>query len=105
MIPAIVSAFAYGETRVRIEADVQDADLYIVQPTSAPTNERLMRLALLADAAGSSRVTALVPYFGYARQERAHCAPPRLRIGSLAPPLAQALIRLRGSDTASRALL
>ena len=72
LIPATVSAFADGETRVRIEADVQDADVYIVQPTSTPTNERLMTLALLADAAraaGASRVTAVVPYFGYARQD------------------------------------
>jgi ribose-phosphate pyrophosphokinase len=72
VIPATVSAFADGETRVRIEADVQDADLYIVQPTSAPTNEHLMTLALLADAAraaGALRVTAVVPYFGYARQD------------------------------------
>jgi ribose-phosphate pyrophosphokinase len=72
LIPFSVSAFADGETRVRIEADVQDADLYIVQPTSAPTNERLMTLALIADAArvaGAARVTAVVPYFGYARQD------------------------------------
>lgn len=72
LIPASVSAFADGETRVRIEADVQDTDVYIVQPTSAPTNERLMTLALLADAvraAGALRVTAVVPYFGYARQD------------------------------------
>lgn len=72
VIPASISAFADGETRVRIEADVQDADLYIVQPTSAATNERLMTLALIADAAraaGAARVTAVVPYFGYARQD------------------------------------
>lgn len=72
VLPATLSAFADGETRVRIEAEVQDADLYIVQPTSTPTNERLMTLALLADAArgaGASRVTAVVPYFGYARQD------------------------------------
>ena len=72
LLPVAVSAFADGETRVRIEADVQDADLYIVQPTSAPTNERLMTLALIADAArvaGAARVTAVVPYFGYARQD------------------------------------
>ncbi len=72
LIPASVAAFADGESRVRIDADVQDADLYIVQPTSAPTNERLMTLALLADAAraaGAARITAVVPYFGYARQD------------------------------------
>ena len=72
LVPAIVSAFADGETRVRVDADIRDADVYIVQPTSAPTNERLMTLALLADAAraaGAMRVTAVVPYFGYARQD------------------------------------
>ncbi len=72
LIPVSVSAFADGETRVRIEAEVRDADLYIVQPTSAPTSEHLMTLALLADAAhaaGAGRITAVVPYFGFARQD------------------------------------
>ena len=55
LVPVTVSAFADGETRVRIEADVRDADFYIVQPTSAPTNERLMTLALIADAGAGSR--------------------------------------------------
>jgi ribose-phosphate pyrophosphokinase len=71
-VPATVGAFADGETRVRIDADVQDRDVYILQPTSTPTNERLMSLALLADAArasGAARITALMPYFGYARQD------------------------------------
>lgn len=72
LIPAALSAFADGETRVRIEGEVRDSDLYIVQPTSPPVNERLMSLALLADAAraaGAARITAVVPYFGYARQD------------------------------------
>jgi len=72
LLPASVAAFADGETRVRIEADVRGRALCIVQPTSTPTNERLMTLALLADAAraaGASRVSALIPYFGYARQD------------------------------------
>jgi ribose-phosphate pyrophosphokinase len=72
MIAAAVTAFADGETQVRIEGDVRAADLYIVQPTSAPTNERLMTLALLADAAraaDAARITAVIPYFGYARQD------------------------------------
>jgi ribose-phosphate pyrophosphokinase len=81
LIPTSVSAFADGETRIRIEADVQDADLYIVQPTSPPTNERLMTLTLIADAAcaaGAARVTAVVPYFGYARQDvRKNAGEPR----------------------------
>jgi ribose-phosphate pyrophosphokinase len=72
LIPAAVTAFADGETRVRIEAEVSGLDLYIVQSTSAPTNDRLMSLALLADAArvaGARRITAVTPYFGYARQD------------------------------------
>jgi ribose-phosphate pyrophosphokinase len=72
LVPASIASFADGETRVRLEGEVRGRDLYIVQPTSAPTNERLMTLALLADAArceGAARVTALIPYFGYARQD------------------------------------
>jgi ribose-phosphate pyrophosphokinase len=72
VIPVSIGAFADGETRIRIEGEVADRDLYIVQPTSAPTNERLMTLALLAEAArsaGAARITAVVPYFGYARQD------------------------------------
>ncbi len=86
LVPTLISAFADGESRVRIEADVQDADLYIVQPTSSPTNERLMTLALLAEAAraaGAGRVTALVPYFGYARQD-ARNSPGEPRSAQLA---------------------
>ena len=81
LLPVTISAFADGETRVRIEAEVRDADLYIVQPTSAPTNEHMMSLALIADAAraaGAARVTAVVPYFGYARQDvRKSAGEPR----------------------------
>lgn len=71
-VAARLGTFADGESRIRIESDVGGADLYIVQPTCAPTNEHLMTLALLADAArcaGAARVTAVVPYFGYARQD------------------------------------
>lgn len=79
--PVSISAFADGETRVRIDADVAGTDLYIVQPTSAPPNERLVTLALIADAArgaGAARITALMPYFGYARQDvRKHSGEPR----------------------------
>ncbi|MBI2960504.1 MAG: ribose-phosphate pyrophosphokinase [Betaproteobacteria bacterium] len=81
LAPAQISAFADGESRIRIEADVRDREVYIVQPTSAPTSRHLMTLALLADAAraaGAARVGALVPYFGYARQDvRNHPGEPR----------------------------
>jgi len=72
LLPVSISAFADGETRVRIEAEVRGTDLVIVQPTSSPTSERLLTLALIADAARAAeagRITALVPYFGYARQD------------------------------------
>jgi ribose-phosphate pyrophosphokinase len=96
--PTSVSAFADGETRVRIEGEVQDADLYIVQPTSPPTNERLMTLALIADAArgaGAARITAVLPYFGYARQDvRKNPGEPR------SAQLAARILRCAGIDRA-----
>jgi ribose-phosphate pyrophosphokinase len=70
---AEVGAFADGETRVKLGADVRGAAVLLVQPTGPPVNDHLMVLALLADAAraaGAVRVTAVVPYFGYARQDR-----------------------------------
>jgi ribose-phosphate pyrophosphokinase len=76
-----IGAFADGETRVRIAQDVREAAVFIVQPTCPPVNEHLMVLALLADAAraaGAARITGIVPYFGYARQEqRSRCGDPR----------------------------
>jgi len=73
LVSAEVVAFADGETRVRVAQDVRDAAVFIVQPTCPPVNDHLMVLALLADAvraAGAVRVTGIVPYFGYARQEQ-----------------------------------
>ncbi|HUY92531.1 MAG TPA: ribose-phosphate pyrophosphokinase [Pirellulales bacterium] len=79
--PAEIAAFADGESRVLLASDLRGADVYILQPTSPPVNDRLMNLALLIDAAraaGAARVTALVPYFGYARQEqRGRAGEPR----------------------------
>ena len=83
---ATLARFADGETRARIEGEVRDADVYLVQPTSPPVNEHLMGLALLADAAragGAARVTAVMPYFGYARQD-ARKAPGEPRSAQLA---------------------
>jgi len=71
--PVEISAFADGETRVHIAADVRDAWVVILQSTCPPVNDQVMTLALLADAAraaGAAQITALVPYFGYARQEQ-----------------------------------
>lgn len=72
LVPATVAAFADGETQVRLDATLADCDVYIVQPLAPPANERLMTLALLADAArsaGAVRITAVVPYLAYARQD------------------------------------
>jgi ribose-phosphate pyrophosphokinase len=65
--------FADGELHVEIEDSVRGHDVYIVQPTSHPPDEHLMELLFLADAcrrSGAARLTAVVPYFGYARQDR-----------------------------------
>jgi ribose-phosphate pyrophosphokinase len=68
-----VATFADGETHVCIAADLRNATTVVVQPTSPPVNDRLIALGLLADAAvaaGAARVVAVVPYFGYSRQEQ-----------------------------------
>ena len=65
--------FADGELHVEIEESVRGHDVYVIQPTNAPVDEHLMELLFLADAcrrAGAARLTAVVPYFGYARQDR-----------------------------------
>ncbi len=70
---ALVSRFSDGETLIEIEENVRGRDIFIIQSTSAPTNDNLMELLLLADAlrrASAAKITAVVPYFGYARQDR-----------------------------------
>ncbi|HMP06109.1 MAG TPA: ribose-phosphate pyrophosphokinase-like domain-containing protein, partial [Lacipirellulaceae bacterium] len=78
---ADVTAFADGETRVHVGGGLFGLSIGIVQPTSPPVNEHVMALALLADAvraAGAASITAVVPYFGYARQEvRSRAGDPR----------------------------
>lgn len=70
---ALVSQFSDGETLVELGENVRGRDVFIIQSTSAPTNDHLMELLLLADAlrrASAAKITAVVPYFGYARQDR-----------------------------------
>jgi ribose-phosphate pyrophosphokinase len=70
---ATVSKFSDGESAIELDEDVRGKDVFIIQPTCAPTNDHLMELILMADAmrrASASRVTAVVPYFGYGRQDR-----------------------------------
>ncbi|MFN8473294.1 MAG: ribose-phosphate pyrophosphokinase [Anaerolineae bacterium] len=73
LIEATVSTFSDGEIRVRIHENVRGADIFVIQPTSAPVNQNLMELLILIDAlkrSSVSRITAVIPYFGYARQEK-----------------------------------
>jgi len=68
-----VSHFSDGEVQVRIDESVRGADVFIIQPTSAPVNENLMELLIMIDAirrASARRITAVLPYYGYARQDR-----------------------------------
>jgi len=70
---AIVDRFADGEIRVKINEDVRGADVFVVQSTCPPVNDNVMELVLLIDAlrrASAERITAVIPYFGYARQDR-----------------------------------
>src|SRR2546421_10000324 len=70
---ATINSFPDGETYVRIEENIRGRDVFIVQPTSPPTNEHLMELLIMVDAArraSADRITAVIPFFGYARQDR-----------------------------------
>ena len=70
---ADVGYFSDGELRVEIEENVRGHDTFIIQSTCSPTNKNVMEIMLLADAlkrSSASRITAVVPYYGYARQDR-----------------------------------
>ena len=68
-----VDHFSDGETRVEVMDNVRGRDVFIIQPTSTPVNENLMELMVMIDAmrrASAARVTAVIPYYGYSRQDR-----------------------------------
>lgn len=68
-----VTSFPDGETFVKIEENVRGEDVYVVQSTSPPTNHHLMEMFIMMDAlrrASASRITAVMPFYGYARQDR-----------------------------------
>lgn len=70
---ATISRFSDGETRVEINENLRQRDVFLIQPTCPPVNDSIMELAIMADAcrrASARRVTAVVPYFGYSRQDR-----------------------------------
>ena len=71
--PADVGYFSDGELNVEIEENVRGHDTFIIQSTCSPTNKNVMEIMLIADAlkrSSASKITAIVPYFGYARQDR-----------------------------------
>ena len=84
---ANVGRFSDGEVSVEIEEHVRGRDVFIIQPTCAPSNENLMELLIMVDAlnrASAARITAVIPYFGYSRQDR--------RVRSARVPIAAKLV-------------
>ena len=70
---AKIGSFSDGEISVEINENVRGADVFVIQSTCAPTNDNLMELIVMIDAlrrASAGRITAVIPYFGYARQDR-----------------------------------
>ncbi len=70
---AMIKRFADGETHLQIQENVRGADVFVIQPTCTPVDQHLMELLLLLDAfkrASAERITAVLPYYGYARQDR-----------------------------------
>lgn len=80
---AHVGRFPDGEIEIKIQENVRGTDCFIIQPTSEPANDNLMELLLIMDAlrrASAARITPVIPYFGYGRQDRK--AQPRVPISS-----------------------
>ncbi len=95
-VEAFIERFEDEELRVQLANGVHDEDVIIVQSTSKPANDHLMELLLLVDAAkrsGARRVIALVPYFGYSRQDR-----PSYAFGPISARLVATLIEAAGVD-------
>src|SRR4051812_41727543 len=70
---AMIRTFADGETHLQIQENVRGADVFVVQPTCTPVDHNLMELLLILDAlkrASAERITAVLPYYGYARKDR-----------------------------------
>ncbi|BAO43229.1 ribose-phosphate diphosphokinase [Thiolapillus brandeum] len=97
---SVVDHFSDGEVQVEIEDNVRGRDVFVVQPTSAPTNDHLMELLVMIDAlrwASANRITAVIPYFGYSRQDR---RPRSARV----PITARLAAKMMGTAGADRVL-
>ena len=94
----MLTRFKDGEAYVQIQENVRGADVFVMQPTCRPVDEHLMELLLMIDAlkrASARRITAVIPYFGYARQDRKD--KPRVPISS---KLVADLLTTAGADRA-----
>lgn len=94
---ALVGKFSDGEVQIEIEENVRRQEVFVVQPTCAPTAENLMELLVLIDAlkrASVASVTAVIPYFGYARQDRR----PRSARVAITAKVAAKMIQAVGTD-------
>jgi len=92
----LVSRFSEGEIRVKVNENVRGKDVFLIQPTCPPPNENMMELLIIIDAlrrASAKRITAVLPYFGYARQDRKD--QPRVPITA---KLVANLITVAGAD-------
>jgi ribose-phosphate pyrophosphokinase len=92
----MIRRFADGETHLQIQENVRGADIFLVQPTSTPVDHHLMELLLMIDAfkrASAERITAVLPYYGYARQDRKD--RPRMPISA---KLVASLLERAGAD-------
>jgi ribose-phosphate pyrophosphokinase len=97
---AVLGQFSDGEVMAEIQENVRGRDVFVVQPTSAPTNDHLMELLVMIDAlrwASAKRITAVIPYFGYARQDR---RPRSARV----PITARLVAKMLGQAGANRVL-
>ena len=93
---ANVRQFSDGETHLQVQENVRGADVFVVQPTCTPVDKNLMELLLMMDAlkrASAERITAVLPYYGYARQDRKD--RPRMPISA---SLVASLIERAGAD-------
>src|SRR5271170_745527 len=92
----MVSRFSEGEIRIKIDEDVRGRDIFIIQPTCPPVNDNVIELLIMIDAfrrASARRITAVLPYYGYARQDRKD--QPRVPITA---KLMANLITVAGTD-------
>ena len=96
LVPAEIKTFADGESSVEFLENIRGEDVFIIQSTSTPVNDNLMELLIMIDAArrsSATRITAVMPYFGYARQDRKSASRT-----PITAKLVSNLIRKSGAD-------